>query len=108
MERAPRSGRGGTVRRSSSARSAGGNFVAMAATRTGIGQRDETGWGEEEDVVTTAAAMLSREGAVHDAPPPDTVDVVIVVIAASPLPPSDRRHRTAAVTIAVAEPRRSY
>ena len=67
MERAPRSGRGGTVRRSSSARSAGGNFVAMAATRTGIGQRDETGWGEEEDVVTTAAAMLSREGAVHDA-----------------------------------------
>jgi hypothetical protein len=39
----------------------------MAATRTGIGQRDETGWGEEEDVVTTAAKMLSREGAVHDA-----------------------------------------
>jgi hypothetical protein len=39
----------------------------MAATRTGIGQRDETGWGEEEDVVTTAAAMLLPEGAVHDA-----------------------------------------
>ena len=67
MERVPRSGRAGTVRQSSSVRSAGGNFVAMAATRTGIGQRDETGWGEEEDVVTTAAKMLSREGAVHDA-----------------------------------------
>ena len=39
----------------------------MAVTRTGIGQRNDTGLGEEEDVVTTTAAMLSREGAVHDA-----------------------------------------
>ena len=38
-------------------------------------------------------------------PPPDTVDVVVVVvIAASPLPPSDCRHRTAAITIAIGEP----
>ncbi len=67
MEQAPQSNQGGTVQQSSGARYAGGNFVAMAATRTGIGQRNETGWGKEEDMVTTAAAILSREGAVHDA-----------------------------------------
>ena len=34
----------------------------LAATRAGVGWRDESGRGVEEDTVTTAAGMLSRGG----------------------------------------------
>ena len=43
----------------------GGDVLVMAATRTGVGQRNEIGWGEEADVVAMAVAMTSRKGVVH-------------------------------------------
>ena len=47
-------------------RAAGGNDVALAATRVGVGRRDESGWGKEEDTVTTVAGISSREGGAVD------------------------------------------
>ena len=43
----------------------GGDVLVMAATRKGVGQRNEIGWGEEDDVVAMAVAMTSRKGVVH-------------------------------------------
>ena len=40
----------------------GGNVVALAVTRAGIGQRDKSGQGEEEDAVMMAAATSLRGG----------------------------------------------
>ena len=49
-------------------RAAGGDDVALAATRVGVGRRDESGRGKEEGAVTMAAGILSRGGgAVDDA-----------------------------------------
>jgi hypothetical protein len=37
----------------------GGDVAVLVATRAGVGQRNEIGWGEEENLVMTVAAMLS-------------------------------------------------
>ena len=42
--------------------SCGSNVIVLAATRAGLGQLKEIGWGEEEDVVMVVAAMLSQGG----------------------------------------------
>ncbi len=43
-----------------------GNVVALAATRACVGRRDKSGWGEEEHAVTMAAAILSCGGRALD------------------------------------------
>ena len=42
--------------------SCGSNVIVLAATRAGLGQLKEIGWGEEEDVVMVVKAMLSQGG----------------------------------------------
>jgi hypothetical protein len=44
------------------------DIVALAATRAGVGRRDESGWREEDDavMVMAAVAMLSRRGRAVD------------------------------------------
>jgi len=45
----------------------GSDDVALAATRVGVGRRDESRRGKEEDAVTMAAGILSHgEGVVDD------------------------------------------
>ncbi len=39
-----------------------GNVIALAATKAGGGQRNESGRGEEDEAMMTAAAMLPCEG----------------------------------------------
>jgi hypothetical protein len=45
----------------------GGNVAMLVATRTGVGQRNEVGWGEEQNLVMTVAAMLWHGGGANGA-----------------------------------------
>ncbi len=56
----------------------GEDILALAATRSGIGQLDEIGWEEEEDMVTMATSMSPRRGAVDDTTRGGGADVVMV------------------------------
>ena len=56
------------LRRRAATTAGGGDDVALAATRAGVGWRDESGHGVEENAVMTAVGMsLRRVGAVDDA-----------------------------------------